>query len=84
MTKEASNTLIKDLMGELIRMRQIIHNIENRDFIQGTTMPTPIDSIDYSLKISESNQYFLTESYDRDVTGRFENLMKQYEKQISR
>lgn len=84
MTKEASNTLIKDLMGELVRMRQIIHNIENREFIQGTTMPTPIDGLDYSLKISESNQYFLTESYDRDVTGRFENLMKQYEKQISR
>jgi hypothetical protein len=84
MTKEASNTLIKDLMGELVRMRQIIHNIENREFIQGTTMPTPIDGLDYSLKISENNQYFLTESYDRDVTGRFENLMKQYEKQISR
>lgn len=74
--------LIKDLMGEIIRMRQIIHNIENREFITNTKMPTPIDKIDYSLKINGNEQYFLTESYDRDELGRFEKLMKRYEKQI--
>lgn len=82
MTKEDSNTLVKDLMDELIIMRQIIHNIENREFIHYIDKESiPVETIDYSIDFDKKT---LIESYDRNKVGKFQSLKQRYEKQITK
>ena len=71
---EKADDLIKDLMEELVLMRQIIHNIEDRNFIYYLDEEAiPVKEIDYSI---DFNKKTLVESYDRDELGKFESLSR--------